>query len=105
MLNIKSCICVGLGNLIRSAFGRTRSIGGSVRDILTLAIYLLKIEFIAAGDWGGLGRGSLVRLVRLIVRSVRGGGAQNSPLIGYETEQQDVQVQLSMMTQRTIVPW
>lgn len=74
MQKIKSCIPsrVGLGKLIRSAFGRTRSIGGSVRDLLTLAIYLLKIEFIAAGDRGELGRGSLVRLVRLIVRSVRG---------------------------------
>jgi hypothetical protein len=74
MQKIKSCILshIGLGKLIRSAFGRTRSISGSVRDLLTLAIYLLKIEFIATGDRGKLGKGSLVRLVRLILRSVRG---------------------------------
>jgi hypothetical protein len=74
MQKIKSCILshVGLGKLIWSAFGRTRSIGGSVRDLLTLTIYLLKIKFIATGDRGELGRGSLVQLVRLILRSVRG---------------------------------
>jgi hypothetical protein len=74
MQKIKSCISshVGLGKLIQSAFGRTRSISSSIRDLLTLTIYLLKIEFIATGDRGELGRGSLVRLVRLILRSVKG---------------------------------
>jgi hypothetical protein len=74
MQRIKSCIpsYVGLGKLIQLTFGRTRSIGGSIKDLLTLIIYLLKIKFIATGDRGELGRGSLVQLVRLIVRSVRG---------------------------------